>query len=417
MNNKLTLLQTAYDVFKLNMMRSLLTIFGIMLGIAMVILVLSAGNGVKSIVLEEISAFGDNWVNIEVKVPSASKNSFDNVSSLAKGVTITSLTKKDMDAIVNLPSVERAYGGVTSQATVSSGEQTKRSTVFGVTADYFLINKGQIKQGSAYTKDDEDRLAQVVVLGSTLADDLFGNTEPIGEFLRIDGKSYRVVGVMEPLGASTGLDMDSIVYIPLQTVQKRIMGIDHVLWIIADLKDSIQDSQVVAQEITQLLIERHNIDDLEKADFAVTTFEESIEIVGTILFGITWLLVALSAISLLVGGVGIMNIMYVSVVERTFEIGLRKSIGASSHDIKKQFLTEAIVLTSIGGMLGIVLGVIISALIAFGANQAGINWPFYVSPISILLSVSFSAAVGLIFGYYPAKQAAALHPIDALRQE
>lgn len=415
--NNFNFIETAYNVFKRNLMRSLLTVFGIMVGIAMVILVLSAGHGVKSIVLEEISSFGDNWINIEIKVPSAARNSFSNASSIAQGVSITTLTEADKDAVVRLPSVKQAYAGVTSQATISFESEKKQVTIFGVTSEYFDISKGEVVSGSVYTKQDEERLAQVVVLGSEISETLFGNTNAVGEFIKLDGKSYRVSAVMEPLGATTGFDMDNIIYVPLQTVQKRIMGIDHVLWFVADLKDTVTNSELVAEEIREILRDRHNITDPEKSDFAVTTFDESIEIVGTILFGITWLLVALSAISLLVGGVGIMNVMYVSVVERTFEIGLRKSVGASAKDIQKQFLTEAIVITSIGGVLGILFGIILSALISFGAAQGGINWPFYVSPLSVILSVSFSASIGLIFGYYPAKQAASLDPIVALRQE
>ena len=221
---------------------------------------------------------------------------------------------------------------------------------------------------------------------------------------------------MESKGSAGFFDMDSLVYIPLKTVQKKIMGVDHVLWIIGQTIDN-SIAETTAEEIRWLMRDRHDITDPDKDDFSVTTMTESLEIVGTIILGITWLLIALSAISLLVGGVGIMNVMYVSVAERTFEIGLRKSVGASKKDILHQFLTEAVVITGIGGVVGIFFGVLVSGLIAFGAQYQGLAWTFRISIFSILLSVSFSTAVGLLFGLYPARKAAELDPIDAIRTE
>jgi len=210
--------------------------------------------------------------------------------------------------------------------------------------------------------------------------------------------------------------MDEIMYLPMRTVQKKMMGVDHIMWMIGQTIDNTK-AEITAEEIRAVVRQRHDITDPDKDDFAVTTMNEALEIVGTVLVGITGLLIALAGISLVVGGVGIMNVMYVSVAERTFEIGLRKSMGASEGNILRQFLVEAILITTLGGMLGILIGVVVSFLIAFGAQYAGYAWEFKISTISIGISVGFSTLVGLFFGLYPAKKAASLDPITALRKE
>ena len=407
---------SAFETFKKNKIRSFLTVFGVMIGIGMVIIVLSAGHGLRGIIMEEISSFGDNWIDVEIKVPSTGKASIDNVQGLARGVSITSLTRKDMEAIRDLDNIGNAYAGITTQVVTSYQSEKIRPTVFSVTAEFFEIDKGKPKTGRFFTSSEEKSASQVIVLGAKTAETLFGNEDPSGKQIKVDGKSFEVLGVMESKGSAGFFDMDSLVYIPLKTVQKKIMGVDHVLWIIGQTIDN-SIAETTAEEIRWLMRDRHDITDPDKDDFSVTTMTESLEIVGTIILGITWLLIALSAISLLVGGVGIMNVMYVSVAERTFEIGLRKSVGASKKDILHQFLTEAVVITGIGGVVGIFFGVLVSGLIAFGAQYQGLAWTFRISIFSILLSVSFSTAVGLLFGLYPARKAAELDPIDAIRTE
>jgi putative ABC transport system permease protein len=411
-----TIIGAAIHSFSKNKMRSFLTVFGIMIGIGMVIIVLSAGNGVKGIILDEISSFGDNWINIEIKVPSTGRNSVDNARSIGQGVNITTMTLADKDAIERTPGITNAYAGMTSQAVIAYGTEKLRPTIFGVSASYIDINKSDVDQGRFYSAADDQSGAQVIVLGSKIADSLFGNARPVGKRVKVDGKSYQVIGVMESLGATGFFDMDSIVYIPVRTVQKKILGVDHVMWIVAQM-DSNKNAEGIAEELRWIIRDQHSITNPDKDDFAVTTQEESLEVVGTIILGITWLLIGLSAISLLVGGVGIMNVMYVSVAERTFEIGLRKSVGATKKDILQQFLIEAIVITGIGGVVGIIFGIIISFLISVGAQLAGFAWPFKISILSVILSVSFSTAVGLLFGLYPAKKAAELNPIEALLAE
>ncbi len=409
-------LQLAINSLRHNLSRALLTIFGIVVGIAMVIIVMSAGEGVRSLILGEVGSFGDNWINIEIKVPSTGKNSAENAGAIAQGVTITTLTDEDREAIVRLDNIEQAYAGITTQGVITWQNERTRPMIFAVTPEYIDIDTSDVAEGQFFTDSDNRSAASVIVLGSTVKETLFGNAEAIGKTVTLDGSVYTVVGVMEEKGASGFFDMDKLAYIPLRTAQKKIMGIDHVSFIVAQMKEGVIP-EATAEEIRWLLRERHDISDPDKDDFAVTTQEEAVELVGTIVFGLTALLIVLSSISLIVGGVGIMNVMYVSVAERTFEIGLRKSVGAKKRDILWQFLTEALVVTLIGGVIGIVLGIVISWFIAYGAQQQGLSWEFQVSSASIIISTLFSLAVGLGFGVYPAKQAASLNPVEALRAE
>lgn len=409
-------LKMAWSTFRKTKVRSSLTVFGVTIGIAMVILVLSAGNAVKALILDEVSGFGDDWIQTEVKIPAAGKTSQENASGFARGITITTLTVDDMEALKKLKNIGAAYAGVTTQAVISYGQEKKRPSVFGVSASYPTIDKTEVVEGRFYTESEEQSVSQVVVLGSEIRDNLFGNQEAIGRTVKIDGKGYRVVGVMESIGATGFINMDELIYIPLKTVQKKMMGIDHVLWITSQAIDNSK-AESTAEEMRAIMRQRHEIDSEEKQDFAITTMNEALSIVETIFTAITYLLVALAAISLLVGGVGIMNVMYVSVAERTFEIGLRKSVGASAKNILHQFLIEAIVITLLGGVAGIIIGVMLAYVISFVAGLLGFSWLFSVSIPGVIISVLFSGAVGLFFGIYPAKKAAAMDPIVALQQE
>ncbi len=407
----------AFKQMKRNKGRAGLTIFGITIGVAVVILVLSAGNGVKGLVLGELDSFGSNWIDIEVKVPSTGKASLENVQSLAGGVTITTLTYEDAEKVSALDNITDIYAGVTTQAVFAHGAEKKQPTIFAVTPSYVNIDTGTIlKEGRFYSEEENSAAAQVVVLGADLKDTLFGNDTAVGKNIKVGGKSFRVVGELEERGATGFFNYDEIAYIPLKTAQKKLMGIDHVLWIIGQMEDAAK-SEATAEEIRWLVRERHDITDPDKDDFSVTTQQESVEVINTVFFGIQALLVVLAAISLLVGGVGIMNVMYVSVVERTFEIGLRKSVGATEKSIRSQFLTEAVVLTLFGGVIGIAAGIALSFLVAVGAQFGGLDWQFIISVPSIIIGTVFSVAVGLVFGYFPAKRAASLDPITALRQE
>ncbi len=409
-------LTTAISSLKRNKVRTSLTVFGITIGIAVVIIVLSAGNGVKRLILNEVDSFGSNWINIEVKVPSTNQISSENAGAQARGVVITSLTLEDKAAIEALNTIVAAYAGLTSQSVVSFGTETVQPLIFGVTPEYADIDQGRMKEGRFYTMEEATSAANVIVLGANIKERLFGNDSALGKKISVGRSKYDVIGIMEERGSTGFFNYDDIVYIPTQTVQRTIMGVQHVQFIIAQLEDNASPA-ATAEEIRFLLRDRHNIDDPNDDDFAVTTQEESIALINTIFFGITSLLVVLAAISLVVGGVGIMNVMYVSVVERTFEIGLRKAVGAKQRDISRQFLIEAVILTCIGGVIGIIAGIGISYIIALIAQSQGLLWQFELSIPSIFIGTVFSLSVGLVFGYFPARRAAALDPISALRDE
>ncbi len=409
-------LTTALHTLRANIGRSALTVIGITLGIAMVIIVFSAGAGMKALVLGQIASFGDNWIHVEVKIPSTKHFSQENTSGQARGVTITTLTAADAKAVRRLSNISDIYTVITSQATVTYANQKERPIIFGVDASYDWVDPGRVEFGRFFTDSENSGAAQVAVLGSAVKEDLFGNADAVGEKIRVSGKTYEVVGVEAERGVTGFFNIDEVLFLPVKTVQKKILNVNHVLMMLAQGKKS-DELETTAEEIRQLLRERHGITDPDKDDFAVNTQKESQAIVSTIFLGITWLLVGLAAISLLVGGIGILNVMYTSVAERTYEIGLRKAVGATSRAILAQFLTEAVVTTLAGGLAGILIGVIIAYAVAFGARSFGLDWPFHISIFSILLSFGFSAAIGLGFGVYPAKQAAALPPMVAIREE
>ncbi|MFA6594021.1 MAG: ABC transporter permease [Candidatus Buchananbacteria bacterium] len=399
-----------------NKTRTALTVIGIIIGIAAVIIVMSAGEGLKGEILGQLEAFGSKIIQIEVKVPTTGKNSAQNATTMAQGVAVTTMTMDDAEAIGKLPNIEAYYPMIMDQEVVSFQDQQKSVNLIGTLPAYVEMGKTKVKTGRFFTLDENNELARVVVLGSKLSAKLFGNQNPIGQDIKIGRNKFRVVGVMDEAGATFGFDFDQLAYVPVKTLQKIVMGIDYIQTITANIIDTGKEDQT-ADDIVYLLRTRHEIDDPKYDDFSVTTMTEARDMINTIFNGITLLLIAIAGISLLVGGVGIMNIMYVSVSERTFEIGLRKAVGAKKGQILWQFLYEAVIITLLGGALGIIAGIGASYLISFAAGLLGYSWQFILPPQSIAIAFGFCGAVGLIFGYYPARQAANMNPIAALRHE
>ena len=395
-------------------LRTILTVIALSIGIASVVIIISAGKGLESMVLSELDIYSPNTLNIEVRVPG--KGNTGSATSMATGVTITTLKNSDMDAIVKLPNISMAYNYITSQQVIKYQNTTKTVTVFGYGADADKVDNIKIASGRFYSTDEENSLAQVMFIGSKVKEEFFGDSEAVGKVMFVKGKAFRVVGVQEPMGASFGFDMDNLVYIPTKTLQKKFLGTDYAIGINAHVID-MSKLELTKEDVEYLLRERHNITDPEKDDFKVTTMDEIRSTLETVVGGITLLLIALVCISLVVGGVGITNIMYVTVTERTFEIGLRKSLGAKSKDILWQFLIEAMMLTSAGGVVGVIFGILVSYGIYLGATSFGLKWIFTVPLYAVILSIGFSTAVGLFFGIYPAKRAAELDPIVAIRKE
>ncbi|MBI2436847.1 MAG: ABC transporter permease [Candidatus Magasanikbacteria bacterium] len=407
-------LQSSYEVLIRQKLRTILTIMALGIGVASVVIIISAGKGLEGMVLGELDIYNPNTLNIEVRMPG--KGHVTGMASMASGVEITSLKNTDMEDIGNLDNISAVYGYLTTQEVMKYQGQNKTVIIFGYGARAPEVEKIELSEGRFYSVEEENSLAQVVVIGSKIKDELFGADSAVGKNVYMDGKSFNVVGVLVERGASFGFDFDSLVYIPMLTAQKRLLGTDYMMGINARVID-MEKVEYTKADVEMLLRDSHNISDPDQDDFAVTTMEEIRATLETVLGGITLLLVALVCISLIVGGVGITNIMYVTVAERTFEIGLRKSLGATRTDILWQFLIEAMILTSAGGVYGLISGVLISYLIYYGATSYGLNWPFVVPLYAVFLALGFSTLVGLFFGIYPAKKAADLDPIVALRRE
>lgn len=404
-----------------NPSRTVLTTLGIIIGIATVILVLSAGAGFRSLIDAQVAAFGSNTLFIETRVPPTTKNRAANsaisadTSRAATAVTITSFKQRDLDDIKKLSNVEGDYGMLVGQAVASYRGVEKNILYYGASAEMFKIDKHTLKSGRFFTMAEDLGAAQVVILGSNLAKDMFNLSDPLGQLIRLGNLNFQVIGVYNPQGFSGGSADDSL-YMPLNTAQKKMMGVDYLLVGIVQVKD-IKLGDFTAENISAVMRRNHDITDPAKDDFTVQTQAQALGAFNTIFDGITILLIAIAAISLIVGGVGIMNIMYVVVTERTAEIGLKKALGATYSDILGEFLIESVLVTMLGGILGIGLGALLGWLVYLIAKANQLAWIFSVPPFSIALGFGVSAAIGLSFGVLPARSAAKLDPIEALRQE
>lgn len=403
-----------------NKTRTLLTVLGIVIGMATVIIVYSAGEGIYSLVFNQVKAFGTDTVQTETKIPSGksgNQGDMETASAMAAGVQVTTLTIDDMDAITrSSKNIKQAYAALMSQEQVSRAGELKRAFLYGVSASYLEVDSSKIAVGRWFTENEDKALSTVAILGSKMKDKLFGDSDPIGQSIKIRGERFTVIGVMAERGAVMTLDFDDFVYVPVRTLQKRIMGIDYVSYMMHQLKDT-GIAEDTAEEIRQIVRDRHDISDPLRDDFRVTTMIEALSTIKTITGAVTLLLLAIVAISLIVGGVGIMNIMYVVVTERTAEIGLRKALGASYGQIMSQFLLESVMITAIGGVVGVLIGLGVAWLVAWGAQAYGLDWTFSVPSIAYAVAAAFSVVFGLLFGLFPARQAAKLDPIEALRQE
>lgn len=397
--------------------RTILTLVGIVIGITSVIVIMSSGQGVKGFILGQIEGFGTDVIQIETKVPNTGKNSSANAGGQAQGIQITTLRVEDADSIAKMGNVQAVNPGTIGQEIVSYQNVNKRAMIYGNGSDAPRVD-GNLKmsEGTFYTDAEDRSLAQVIVIGSEIRDSLFGKEEALGKSVKIKGQSYRVIGVIEKRGTVAFFNYDTLVYMPTRTVLKKILGVDYIRFITVKVRDASRLEESIL-DLTDRLRDRHDITDPNKDDFSVTSIKEAQDTINKVFGTINILLLALTSISLIVGGVGIMNVMYVAVTERTFEIGLRKAVGAKSTDILKQFLFEAIFITFLGGAVGIVLGFLFSALLSYVFRTLGYNLQFVTTWQSLLLATGFSVGVGILFGYYPARKASQLSPMEALRKE
>lgn len=407
-----TAVQLAINSILAQKTRSVLTILGISIGIAIVITIMAAARGFDRLVMNQLEIFSPDTISIETHVPSSSTGHIDQ----ATGIVITSFRDKDLEAIKKHRNIISAYGVVMGQAVVKYQGESRAILLMGESYNVVDVEKIILESGRLYSKEEEDSLTAVAVLGAKAKEDLFGDNDPIGKTVYIKGKPFKVLGTLAKRGAVFGMDMDNLILLPTRTMQKRILGIDYYRQFVAKVKDRAALDQTV-KDLAETMRVNHDIVDSNKDDFTVQTMQQAVDILGSIVSGITFLLLALVCVSLLVGGVGIMNIMYVSVAERTFEIGLRKALGATGRDILSQFLAEAILITLAGGIVGIAFGAFFALIVYLLATANNFVWVYEIPLVSIFLAVSFSAAIGLIFGIYPAKKAAALNPIEALRKE
>lgn len=403
-----------------NKTRTLLTVLGMVIGIAAVIIVFSAGAGISSLILGQVQSFGTDIIQTEPRLPSSKTGAAKDAQSsqaIAQGVQITSLKLEDMAKIDRLANVKGSYASLTGQALVSFDNNSAKSVLFGVSPHFINVGTFELSSGRFFEDEEDKAQAQVVVLGSKVKEKLFGETEAVGKMIRVKKSKYKVVGVMAERGASGFVSFDDFVYVPTRTMQKKILGIDHVVSITSQLHD-VSRAEETAEEIRFLLRDSHKIDNPDRDDFRVATMAELLTTLGTITNALTLLLLAIVAISLIVGGVGITNIMYVIVTERTAEIGLRKAVGAKINDILLQFLIESVLLTIIGGLVGVFVGAAISFGIALVAqNILNLDWQFSLPLKSFVVATAFSIVCGIVFGLFPARKAAKLNPIEALRIE
>jgi putative ABC transport system permease protein len=403
----LAILRVAMRALARNKLRSSLTMLGIIIGVGAVIAMVGVGQGAQQQVQQQIAAMGSNMLFVQ----SGTVNRGG--MRMGWGATKT-LVYDDMTAILReCPAVKAAAPGSTSAAQVVFGNDNWSTTINGTEPQYFDIRSWPFAEGTSFAQSDVDLALNVAVIGETVRKNLFGATDPIGETIRINNLPFKVVGVLTAKGTSAamGNDQDDIILVPITTLQKKISGQNWLRWIMVSAtgKDS---SYAAQQQITSLLRDRHRIRTGQDDDFFVRNLADVADLADQAGSIMTLLLLSIASVSLLVGGIGIMNIMLVSVTERTREIGIRMAIGATETDVQSQFLVEAVVLSLIGGAIGIAFGMVASYLIT-----QTLGWPVLISATAIVAAVVFSTAVGIFFGFYPARKAAHLDPIEALRYE
>lgn len=397
-------LNSAKQALESNRLRSGLTMLGIIIGISAVILISSIGQGAVAFITEELSVFGTNYFQV---APGA--NPFS-----AFAGTSTPLTTDDVEAIraADIANIESIAAFAFANGRISSEFEKTSTLIYGLTSEAQIILKPDMVHGEFISEADDQTNAKVAVLGIDIAEELFGEeTNPVGETIRINNARYRVIGVTKATGALTAGFFNNAVNVPLHTVINDITGVDELTEIDISVVDEDQLNQTI-DDVEAFLRDYRDIEPGEDADFYIQSFKDSLSTIQTITNLLTVMVAGISSISLVVGGVGVMNIMLVTVTERTREIGLLKAIGAKESDILVQFLVESVTLSVSGGVIGIMIG--ISG--AFIVSQLA-NIPFVVSFTSVILAVGVSSLVGVVFGLYPARRAAKLDPIDALRYE
>jgi putative ABC transport system permease protein len=404
--------------------RSFLTILGIVIGVAGVIIIIALGAGAQSLVLGQVTKLGSNLLYVQPW-----RGNENGPPSTAFGVVITTLTNDDAQALRDksrLPHISAVNASVQGAVSITYGRDTVDTNFSGTDYNYPAGVNFTMKEGEFFNQQEEQGDANVIVLGSTVADELFGGKgiDPLGQVVKVKttsqkqpgGIPLRVIGVINSRGSSFFQDQDDMVFLPLAIGQQQLLGIHYIqgIGVKVDASENI-DSSIA--DIQSVLDERHHIKQDIDRDFVIRNQAEAIKILSSITNALSLFLTAMAAIALIVGGIGILNIMLVTVAERTREVGLRKAVGATNVAVRNQFLLEAGTLTSLGGLIGIVVGVVVAFLVSLLMKALGYDWAFVISPISVILAVGVSILTGVIFGLYPAFKASRLNPIEALRYE
>jgi putative ABC transport system permease protein len=403
----LAILKIALRALTRNKMRSSLTMLGIIIGVAALIAMVGVGQGAQEQVQQQIAAMGSNLLYV------ASGTVTRGGVHMGWGATKTLIMDDEKAILRECPAVKLVAPGSQTPTQVVFGNENWYTQVQGTEPQYFDIRSWPVQSGSLFAQSDVDTAANVAIIGQTVEDNLFGALNPLGQVVRIKNLPFTVVGVLSAKGqsAAMGNDQDDVVFIPITTLLKKITGATWLNYIVVSAV-SQQATYAAQQQIEALLRDRHRIRPGTDDDFHVRNLADIAELANKSNSILTLLLASIASVSLIVGGIGIMNIMLVSVTERTREIGIRMAIGATEQDVERQFLVEAVVLSSAGGVIGILLGVGASFLIS-----SVLQWNVSVSSLAILIAVAFSMGVGIFFGFYPARKAAGLDPIEALRYE
>lgn len=402
-------MKIAINSLKVNKLRSALTSLGIIIGVSAVIIMLAIGTGASKQVRANMESMGSNLLTI--------RSSSAKTGGVSLGVgTKPSLTLKDANAIQKMISGVDALAPVSSEGKqVMYGNQNWQTTVYGTTPKYLYVKNYEIDLGRSFTFEDVKNSAKVCIIGSTVATELFGDVSPINKVIRIGNVPFKVLGTLKTKGSSGPFDQDDLVFIPITTAQKKLFGVAFpgTVKMIVVKGENAETLNYVEQDIEELLKQRHNIGKNQVNDFEIRNSAEFQEKMKSTVQTFAILLASIASVSLLVGGIGIMNIMLVSVTERTKEIGIRMAIGARASDIRWQFLIESFVLSMLGGLIGVITGITGAKAVEFFSDGMSVS----ISLFSIILSLGFSGLVGIAFGYYPAYKASLLNPIDALRYE
>lgn len=407
-------IKISYRSLSASKTRFLLTVLGIVIGVASVIMVMAIGASAQRLILSQVEKVGTNLVGI---LPGASEE--DGPPASAFGIITTTFKNDDLKAIRekrNVPHLVAASGYVSGSATAESPTESFEVSFQGVSPDMISVESTKVAEGRFFFAEEESSLARVIVLGATRARELFPDRDPIGETLKLSDIPFRVVGVLEERGSTAFSNPDVLVFVPLETAQKLLLGINYLNFARGKV-DSSENVDRTVEDITILLRDRHDIEEGEQSDFSVRNTASALGVLTNITNVLKYFLIAIASIALLVGGIGIMNSMLISVSQRVREIGLRKAVGARPHHVITQFLIESSFITLAGGLIGILFGILLSFLVALIIPRLGYDWEFLVPFSSVLIGFGVSFIIGIVFGLYPALKASKVSPMEALRYE